>query len=136
MPFKSGQSGNPGGRKKGSRNKATVAAQTLIEEDAENITRKCVEMALEGDITAIKLIMERLIPIRKDLPVGFRLPVIKSAENLFKASGAILKAVSKGELTPQEAQSISGVLEVHRRSLETIELEKRLGELEQTITEK
>jgi hypothetical protein len=131
MPFESGKSGNPAGRKQGSRHKVTLAAQSLLEGEAENITRKCIELALEGDITAIKLVMERIVPVKKDSPVEFKLPAIKTADKIFKASQAVLKAVSKGELTPNEAQSIVGLLEVHRRSLETVELEKRIEELEE-----
>ena len=52
-PFAKGQSGNPGGRQLGSRNKATIAAQMLLADEAEALTRKAVELALGGDPTAL-----------------------------------------------------------------------------------
>ena len=47
-PFEKGRSGNPGGRR-GSRNKATLAAAALLAGESEALTRKAVEMALGGD---------------------------------------------------------------------------------------
>jgi len=41
-PFKEGQSGNPAGRPKGSRNRATVALEKILDGDAESILRKAV----------------------------------------------------------------------------------------------
>ncbi|WP_299860275.1 DUF5681 domain-containing protein [uncultured Roseobacter sp.] len=53
--------GNPG-KPKGSRHRATKAVQQLIDQDAEAITRKAVEMALAGDATAMRLCIERIPP--------------------------------------------------------------------------
>ena len=54
-PFIKGQSGNPAGRPRGSRNRATRAMQTLLDGEAQALTRKAVELALEGDTTALRL---------------------------------------------------------------------------------
>ena len=54
-PFEKGRSGNPGGRRRGSRNKATLAAAALLAGESEALTRKAVEMALAGDPTAMRL---------------------------------------------------------------------------------
>ena len=60
MQFESGQSGNP----KGARNKATLAAEALLDGKAEAITRKAIDLAKAGDLTAIRLCLERIIPAR------------------------------------------------------------------------
>src|SRR5918997_104236 len=67
------QAGNPG-RPKGARNKATLAAEALLDGEAEALTRKAVEMALSGDATAMRLCLERIAPPRKDRPVSFAMP--------------------------------------------------------------
>jgi Family of unknown function (DUF5681) len=59
---KKGRSGNPGGRRRGSRNKATLAAAVLLAGESEALTRRAVEMALGGDPTAMRLCMERVLP--------------------------------------------------------------------------
>jgi hypothetical protein len=48
-PFEKGRSGNPGGRRRGSCNRATLAAASLLAGESEALTRKAVEMALGGD---------------------------------------------------------------------------------------
>ena len=53
--FKSGQSGNPSGRPKGSLNKSTLATQALLDGEAEALTRKVVELAKEGNPVALRL---------------------------------------------------------------------------------
>lgn len=67
--FKKGHRGNPDGCRKGSRHKATLAAEALLEGEAEALTRKAIELALAGDGQALRLCMERLVPRRKDRPV-------------------------------------------------------------------
>jgi hypothetical protein len=131
--FKPGQSGNPSGRPYGSRNKATLALETLLEGEGEAITRKAIENALNGDMTAIRLCLERLIPLRKDGPVCFDLPEMNSANDGVKAMSGVLRALSDGEITPSEASSVTGVIETYRRTLETAEFEGRLEALEQKV---
>src|SRR5262249_39105368 len=63
-PFQKGQSGNLAGRPPGSRNEATLAAEILLEGEAEALTRQAIELALEGDRTALKLCLERILPRR------------------------------------------------------------------------
>src|SRR5947207_8689748 len=89
-PFQAGQSGNPNGRPKGSRNKTTLAAEHLLEGEFEDIVRKLVEKAKAGDPTALRLCMERFMPARRDRTVAFDLPKIDRAEEAAKASWAVL----------------------------------------------
>jgi hypothetical protein len=128
--FKPGQSGNPNGRPQGSRNKATLAMESLMEADAEAITRKCIERAKEGDMAAIRLCMDRLYPPRKDSPVSFELSPMVTAADAVQVMGAILMALASGEITPSEAQAVAGIVETFRRTIETSEMEARIAELE------
>ena len=129
--FKPGQSGNPNGRPNGSRNKATMALEALLDGEGEAITRKAVESALNGDMAAIRLCMERLIPVRKDGPVSFNLPDMNNADDGAKAMAGVLRALADGDITPNEASSVAGVIETYRKTLETAEFEGRLKSLEQ-----
>jgi hypothetical protein len=60
-PFEKGRSGNPGGRRRGYRGKATLAAALLAGETGAS-TRKSVEMALGGGPTAMRHFMDRVLP--------------------------------------------------------------------------
>lgn len=125
--------GNPG-KPKGARSRATMAAEALLDGEAEGLTRKAVELALAGDTVALRLCLERLVPPRKDRPIVFDLPVIGSAADHPTALAAVLAAVAAGELTPAEAEAFAGIMDHHRRAIETGELADRLAALEERMT--
>ena len=105
--FEPGVSGNPAGRPKGSRNKTTIAIEALLEGEAETLTRKAIERALEGDATALRLCLDRLAPPRRDRPVPFDMPPLKEAADARDAFAAIIAATAEGELTPSEAAALA-----------------------------
>jgi hypothetical protein len=53
-----------------------MAVEALLDGEAKAIARKAVEKALEGDMAALRLCLERLLPPRRDRPVVFDLPKI------------------------------------------------------------
>lgn len=121
--------GNPG-KPKGSRHKATRAVVDMLEGQQEALTQTAIDKALEGDVTALRLCIDRIAPVRKDAPVSFELPEIETAEDAANAARAILKAVAEGEITPLEAATVMSVVEQFRRTLETTEIEQRIAALE------
>jgi len=131
--FKPGQSGCPGGRPKGALNKATLASQALLDGEAEALTRKVVELAKEGNLAALRLCLERLLPPRKDRPITFALPKVEGATDLPKALGAILEAVAQGEITPGEGQALAALLEAYRRGVELADMARRLEAIESVL---
>src|SRR6201993_1047151 len=128
--FQKGQSGNPGGRRPGCRNRATSAAEALLEGEAEALTRRAIELAIAGDTTALRLCLERIVPQRKSRAVTFALPRIDRVEDLAGAIGSILQDVAGARLRLDEGAALVGMLESKRRAMETVELEKRLRALE------
>ena len=90
-------------------------------------------MALEGDTVALRLCLERIISPRRDGPVLFSLPPMQSARGAANAAGAVLEAVSFGNLTPAEGAQIMGLVETYRRTLELSEFDGRLLALERAI---
>lgn len=128
--FRKGQSGNPDGRPVGSRHKATIAAETLLDGEAEALTRKAVDMALAGDATAMRLCMERLLPPRRDRPLAFTLPPLKTTADLAPAIAAITSAVADGQVTLPEAADLSRMVASFGEAIKTLDLEDRLSKLE------
>ena len=124
--FSSGNTGRP----KGSRNKATIAIESLMQGQAEALTQTTVTKALEGDSVALRLCMERIAPAPKDQPVSFSLSKMENALDASEAAGSVLTAVSEGELTPIEATRVMGLIDSYRRTLELTEIEQRLQALE------
>ena len=132
--FKPVQSGNPAGKPKGARHKTTLVVDALLDGEAETITRKAIEMALEGDTVAMRLCLDRLAPVRKDRPVAFALPPIGTTADVVKASAALLQAVASGELTPFEAAELGKLVEAHVQAIKLMDVQARLEALERTRT--
>ncbi len=118
------------GRPKGARHKATLACEALLDGEVEKLTRKAVDMALAGDVQAMRICMDRIAPPRKDRHVTFDLPKIDGAGDHPKALAAIMGAVAQGGLTPMEGQALAAMLAEHRKAIETSEIEARLAALE------
>jgi len=118
------------GRPRGARNRTTMAVLELLDGQAEALTQRAVELALAGDTVALRLCLERIAPPRKDSPVTFPLPRMVNAQDAAEAAGAVLMAVSAGDLTPIEAMQIMGLVDSFRRTLEVTELEARVAALE------
>jgi hypothetical protein len=77
--FSKGRSGNPRGKPKGARHRTTLAAEALLDGEAEALTRNAVELASAGDIAALRLCLDRILPLRRERPVRFKLPRLLSA---------------------------------------------------------
>jgi hypothetical protein len=130
-----GQSGNPKGKRPGTRHKATHAALALLEGDLEAITQVCVEKAKDGDLMAVKLILDKVIPNARERRLSVKLPKVEGAANLPAVLAAVLDLVGNGELTPGEGQTITSIIESTRKGIELAEIEKRLQAIEERLNE-
>lgn len=129
--FQPGNSGNPAGRPVGCRNATTLAVEALLDGEAEAITRRVVNAALAGNMTAVKLVIDRIAPARKSRPIQIDLPDVGDAQGIAQAQATVVAATACGDLTIEEATGLSGLLEARRRALETQQLEMRLLRLEE-----
>jgi hypothetical protein len=114
-PFKPGESGNPLGRPRGARNRATVAAEALLDGEADALTRKAIDLALLGDTAALRLCLERILPPRKDRPLNFALPPESGPLDPAGAMRGIVVAMAGGQITPSEGMAAIQVIETCRR---------------------
>lgn len=103
----------------------------LMEQGAEEITRAVVDAARGGDLSAARLVLERLAPPVRERPIAIDLPSTNTAEGINQAQQAIIEAVGNGELLPGEGNVLAGLVEARRKALETIELERRVALLEE-----
>ena len=120
------------GRPKGSRNKATIAIEGLLEGQAEALTQTAISKALGGDSIALRLCMDRIAPPMKDKPVVFPLPRMHGAMDASEAAGSVLNAVGDGTLTPIEGTRVMALIDSYRHTLELTDIEQRLHQLETT----
>src|SRR3954454_18813547 len=133
MAFQKGESGNPQGKPKGTRHRVTLAAEILLEGEAEAITRKAIELAKAGDGPALRLCMDRIYPARKDRPVRFRLPPLEKVGDAVVANAALVGAVASGDLTPSEAGELAKLVDAYTRAVEATDIQDRLTKLEAAV---
>jgi hypothetical protein len=108
-----------------------MAVQALLDGEADVLTRKCIELAKAGDTTALRLCMERIAPAVKSRSVSLPMPLVETAVDVLTAQAATIRAMAAGEITPDEAATIAGVLDAKRKAIETVQLEERVAKLEQ-----
>ena len=104
----------------------------IMERGAKEITEAVVKLAKDGDLSAARLVIERLLPPAKDRPIFLALPDTDTAAGIAQAQAVIVRAVAAGDLLPGEAATLAGIVEVRRKALETQELEQRITALEET----
>ena len=133
-PFPKGQSGNPAGRPRGSVNRATRAAELLLDGEAEALTRKAVELALAGDHAALRLCLDRAVAPRRERAVELALPPIDSAADVLGAIKVAAAAVGSGAITPSQGLALSQMIESFLRAIDASDFDIRLRELEEFHT--
>lgn len=121
--FGAGHSGRP----KGARNKSTQAALALLDEKTEALTAVCIEKALDGDMAALRLCMERIVPVVKDRPVNFDLPDgLLDLEQATQAGARVLEAMAAGSITPREAGDVMAILSKYTDMVYMRDIEEQL----------
>ena len=131
--FQPGASGNPKGRTPGTRNRSTIAAEELLDGEAQALTRKAISMALDGDGLALRLCLERILPPRRSRMIRIDLPPVTDAATVAIAQGEVIAAVASGEICPDDGATVSALLEARRRAIETVEMEARLAAVEARV---
>jgi hypothetical protein len=127
--FKPGSSGNPSGRPKGIKDKR-VALRSLFEAHADKLAKQAINLALAGDVQALRICVDRIIPPVREDRLQIDLPPIADAAGCAEAQAAIMKAVASGELLPSQGDALAGLVEHRRKAIESSEIMKRLEALE------
>ena len=122
--------GNPG-RPPGSKNRITQLLEQLAEGQAEQLVQKALELAQGGDVTCLRMLLDRLWPQRKGQPVNVVMPPIKTSQDVFPAIVSIWTAIREGRLTPDEASALSIVIERSIQGIELHDITRRIAALEE-----
>lgn len=126
--FQKGNSGNPSGKPKGAKDKRT-ALRSLLETHRDSLVKAVVDKALAGDTTALRICLDRLIaPVR-----GNPLTIGKLSGTLSDRGEQVMDAISRGDISTEEATSLMSVIQSQAKIIEATELEERIATLETLI---
>jgi hypothetical protein len=123
--------GNPG-RKPGSKNKITLVADALLRDEENELTRKAIELAKDSDVVMLKFLLSRILP--KERSVRVDIPHLDRASDAAEALGAIIGAVSTGQIAPNEAAALGSLVADYAQTVSTAALEARLHDLETRVS--
>ena len=132
----SGQSGNPAGKPHGARNKITLAVEGLMGKYGEQVAARMVKRAVDGDVGAARLILDRIAPVRRGRTVRLKLPDIVDAASVMAAQAVLVSAVAAGQLTAEEAEPLSSMLSAYLKTVETVDIDRRLRDIENKMTDR
>ena len=133
--FKPGQSGNPAGRKPGQRHRSTVMLEKLLAADAKTIVKAVLLAAATGDMSAARMVLDRVVPAAKDRAVSMVLPDTSTPDGIEAAACAVLAACARGDLLLSEGVVLSQLIEGRRKAAETVRLDQ-LAELVAALEKK
>jgi hypothetical protein len=125
-PFKSGNPGRP----PGSKNKITQIVEQLAEGQAEQLVQKAIELAQAGDVSCLRMMLDRLWPQRRGQPVKLDMPPLKTSADVLNAIISLWSAIAEGHLTPDEASALSLVAERSMAVISQQEMVERIEVLE------
>ena len=135
--FSPGNPGGPGGSRRHATALRRAAEQAVTEEHVQAMVRKAVRMALEGNLTAMKVALERTIGRPSEapgeaVPLSIDLGQLRTADDCSVATQRIVDAVVKGALAESAAKLLLEAVQTRLKALEMVEFEQRLMELEET----
>ncbi len=109
-----GQSGNPAGKKLGTRHRATRLRELLAEGDEEAAIQVLMDRVRAGDGVAARFVLDRLFPKPRDRDIDLGLSDTATPLEMFDR---VLHLMAAGEITIDEASRIVRLM--HQRRLQS-----------------
>jgi Family of unknown function (DUF5681) len=125
MPFQPGQSGNPAGRARGSRNKRTIIVDKLFDDSAGELTTAAITQAKAGEPSALRACMDRVAPRLRHRALDFDLPELVTLADTPPAINAVAQGLARGELDLEEAAALMKAVREFMQATAAVEHAKR-----------
>ncbi len=135
--FAAGNAGGPGGARRRSSELRRAAEEAITTEHVAAIMRRATRMALEGNLAAMRFVLERTTgraaeaPIEAE-PLGIALPALHTATDCNAAIERIVESIVAGKVERDAAKLLLDAIQTRLKAIELNELETRLAQLEET----
>ena len=123
--FQPGQSGNPKGRPRGASKNSALRKE--LADCLPGILQMLVQAAGAGDVAAIRVILERVMPAMRPIDATV---TVNMTGTLSEQGQAVLSAIATGKVTPSQGGQLIAALGVQARIVEAVDLDERLTRLE------
>lgn len=131
--FRKGVSGNASGRPRGSFNHATRIAQDLIDGEAEALMRNLIDKAIRGDVVALRLCVDRILPPKRSQPLAIKIERLENIHDVHRAFGQIVGAMNEGWVGTSELSATISLLSEFVKVCDIMDFEKRLATVESIL---
>jgi hypothetical protein len=132
--FVAGQSGNPAGKRPGTRNRKTVLLEALRDGEDNSVARVVIDKALSGHVATARFVLGLISPKPRGRTITIDMPADDDC-NVVAAYDATLRLLCAGEITPDEALTVSRFLDGRRRVLQAWQLEDGLIATQRELAE-
>ena len=133
MTFKSGISGNPTGRPKGTGARQQLFT-SLVEPHKEALLHTAIKLALGGNEAMLRLFLERMLPAKSmgDF-ITLEMPTEEedSICTLMVWGKTILRSVLEGNINPEQGKALMTLIEAQIKTVEMADLSLKVTELQQ-----
>ena len=129
MKFQKGRSGNPAGRKPGTKT-TSARLREMIAGDVPAVLAVVRDAALSGDIQAASLLISRVLPPVRAEAVCHEVP---AGNTIGERAEAVVCAVLDGDIPPDVGQQLVSVLGGQAKIWEVTELLERIERLENAL---
>lgn len=134
--FQKGQSGNPKGRPRGSRNKNTVLLESILSESGECLVNKLTDMALAGNTACLKMALSRLYPAPSVPKIRLDdMPELNGLDDIPDYLKALFGKLNSGAIDVMQFDAMTRSLHRLTDSLERVDIDKRVNELLKQVDE-
>lgn len=121
------------GKIKGTRNRSVLALETVCYDNANELLLKMVTLGKEGDMTAARFVLERILPLAKGKRVKLDLPELKDMASIDQSMNVIVENMAEGEITLEEAETATRVIESKIKSFIQLSMEERMLKIEEIL---
>lgn len=134
MTFKSGESGNPNGRPKGTGSRQQLFS-TLVEPHKEKLFETAIKLALTGNEAMLRLFLERMLPAKPvQEPFAIEFTTDEKQVAYVEICGyEVIRAVSDGAISPSDAVPLFRALESQSKLMQHGTMERQLHAIEEKI---
>ena len=94
-----------------------AAGEHLLDAHAKKIVERLIELAQEGDLTALRLCLDRIIPPLRERPLQFELPPLATPADAVAAIAAITGGLGDGSLSAAEGLQLARMVRVFVETL-------------------